>query len=80
MTEVDLLKRVEEQAAEIASLKSQLDEARSRLISLPGQLEKQFAQSMARTAVNCGHGSSCAVAGWWLEAISNREEAAKAKA
>lgn len=29
--------------------------------------------SMARTAVNCGHSSSCAVAGWTLEAINERK-------
>jgi hypothetical protein len=65
MTEELLLKRIEEQAVQIAHLKACLEEAQEKIMAFPDRLanfEKGIYEQMSRSAVNCGHSSACFLA------------------
>lgn len=65
MTEQDLLKRIEEQAAEIGRLRLQLAEAARVIGEIPAkiqQAERWQLENMAKAAYNCGKYSGCGLA------------------
>lgn len=70
MNEQDLLRRIEEQAGEIANLKSKLEESRKwesgEAERLKAALENQM-HNMANGAVNCGMHSGCSLARRYLQ-------------
>lgn len=76
MTEKQLLEEIKEQATIISTLRSENQRLREQLETLPDQIYLRTVRQLANTAVNCGQSSSCAVAGWALEAIEKRESKA----
>lgn len=72
MTEQDLLERLERHAVKIANLEAENARLSGLVRDLPKQAQEEIIRSMARTAVNCGKASSCAVAGWYLEGIEGK--------
>lgn len=69
MTEGDmqLLKRIEEQAVEISDLRRENERLRVANAALPKDTRRYLLQHMSRASVNCGRNCGCYLAARMLE-------------
>jgi hypothetical protein len=64
MTDELLLRRIEEQAVEIAAYKAELETAKAVIEEFPRRLtgvREAMLRQLSRCSVNCGHYSSCSL-------------------